>query len=267
MDSKLDYASLQVGRIAKPPNRSSCSKPHFVAWAESFIFAGSSALLLLIANLFPHYWYVSFFALTPFLYRIIRITCGERSRTTPSESLRLGFLFGLSFFAVSLVDTRITSPFPSVLMLLFGTGLFALFGWAVGWARNRWGFYPSLVALLWVGVELGLVKLGMNQNGSYLSVASGIGIPEAEGQARFSHPLVVSEANLFFHALVGLFGFLTVSAIIVLFNSLLVLLFLKTLELTRPRGKTLQKEKKRKEKMGPFLHPLVFPSKSLPGPR
>ena len=52
------------------------------AWAESFMFAGTSALLLLVANLFPHYWYVSFFALTPFLYRIIK--------ASPGESLRLG---------------------------------------------------------------------------------------------------------------------------------------------------------------------------------
>jgi uncharacterized membrane protein len=189
-------------------------KSFLVTWAEDFIFAGSSALLLLVANLFPAYWYFSFFALTPFLYKIIK--------TTPGKSLRLGFLFGLSFFGVSLVDFPIGSLVPSLLKLVFGAGIFALFGWTVGWARQRWGFYPSIVALLWVGLEIGIVKLGFI-NGLF-------------GKTEFSHP--------FFGGLVGLFGFLAVSAIIVLFNSLLVLLFVKTLEVTRPRGKTVHEEKR-----------------------
>jgi len=190
------------------------AKPLLVSWAESFIFAGSSALLLLIANLFPEYWYVSFFALTPFLFRIIK--------ATPSESLRLGFLFGFSFFAVSVIHFPVVSPYSSLLKLLSGTGLFALFGWTVGWARHRWGFNPSIVALLWVGLEIGLVKLGF--------------VTGLLGEGEFSDP--------FFGGLVALFGFITVSAIVVLFNSLLVLLLLKTLEVTRPRGRTVQEDER-----------------------
>jgi apolipoprotein N-acyltransferase len=232
---RLDFAhrqaGCQVGRVvsirapvgAKLPD--TFSKPPLVTWAESFIFAGTSALLLLIANLFPDYWYFSFFALTPFLYRIIK--------ATPKESLRLGFLFGLSFFAVSefgsigFVGAIHESP---LLKLISGTLLFALFGWAVGWARKHLGFYPSIVALLWVGLEIGLVKLGFI-NGLF-------------GEAKLSPPQAGFSTHPFFHAIVGLFGFLTVSAIIVLLNSLLVLLIVKTLELTRPRGKTIQEEKR-----------------------
>jgi apolipoprotein N-acyltransferase len=197
------------------------TKPPLVTWAESFIFAGTSALLLLIANLFPDYWYFSFFALTPFLYRIIK--------ATPKESLRLGFLFGLSFFSVSLIDLRIGSPVPSVLILLFGTILFALFGWTVGWARKRWGFNPSIVALLWVGLEIGLMKLGFARS-------LGLGMGGLFGKAELSHPSL--------QALAGLFGFLTVSAIIVLLNSLLVLAIIKTLKLKRPRGNSIEGEEK-----------------------
>ena len=213
------------------------AKPLLVTWAESFIFAGSSALLLHLVNLFPEYWYVSFFALTPFLYRIIK--------ATPSESLRLGFLFGLSFFAVSVINSPVVSPYSSLLKLLSGTGLFALFGWTVGLARKRWGFNPSIVALLWVGLEMGLVKLGMNQSGSYLGFVSGL-----LGEGEFSHP--------FFAGLVALFGFLAVSAIIVLFNSLLVLLLLKTLEITRPRGRTVQEDERVWDL---FSTPWFFPKK------
>ena len=189
-------------------------KSPLATWAESFIFAGSSALLLLVANLFPQYWYFSFFALTPFLYRIIK--------AAPGESLRLGFLFGLSFFGALAVNSLITSPLSSVLKLLSGTALFALFGWAVGWARQRWGFNPTNVALLWVGLEMGLVKLGF---------AGGLLV-----EAGFSHP--------FLHSLVGLFGFLAASAIIVLLNSLLVLAIVKTLEKTRPRRKTVAEDER-----------------------
>jgi len=216
MDVRLDYSRWQVSRSGcdrreLPDN---LVKPPLITWAESFIFAGTSALLLLIANLFPDYWYFSFFALTPFLYRIIKASA--------SESLRLGLLFGLSFFGVSVVNSPMVSSLRPLLTLLCGTGLFALFGWAVRWARKHWGFNPSIVALLWVGLEIGLVKLGFI-NGFF-------------GETEFSNP--------FFGCLVDLFGFLTVSAIIVLFNSLLVLLFVKTLEVTRPRGKVVQEEEK-----------------------
>lgn len=122
------------------------------------------------------------------------------------------------------------SPLSSVLKLLSGTALFALFGWSVGWARERWGFTPSIVAVFWVGLEIGLVKLGL---------AGGLVVNEVNlllGEAGFSQP--------FLHSLVGLFGFLTVSAIIVLLNSLLVLAIVKTLEMTRPRGKTVAEDER-----------------------
>lgn len=189
-------------------------KPPVPTWSESFIFAGGSAFLLLLAILFPDYWYVSFFALTPFLYRVIQ--------ATPGESLRLGFLFGLSFFSFSVVESLITSPLHSVFKLLSGTALFALFGWTVGCARKRWGFNPFILVFLWVGLEMGLVRLGF--------------VGGLIGKAEFSHP--------YLHGMVVLFGFLTVSAIIVLLNSLLVLAIVKTLLVARPNGRTVQEDER-----------------------
>jgi hypothetical protein len=193
---------------------SALCNPPVATWAESFIFAGSSALLLLAANLLPHYWYLSLFALSPFLYRIIK--------AAPVESLRLGFLFGLSFFGALTISSLFVSPLISLVKLVSGTALFALFGWSIGWARQRWGFNPSLVALLWVGLQMGLVKLGLL--GGFL------------GEAGFAHP--------FLHGLVGLFGFLTVSAIIVLLNALLVLVIVKTLEVRQPKRKQIPADEK-----------------------
>jgi apolipoprotein N-acyltransferase len=211
------HRSAVIGVVTSNPPR---HKPSHPTWSESFIFAGSSSFLLLIANYVPDYWYVSFFALTPFLYRIIK--------ATPSESLRLGFLFGFSFFTISVVDSLIITPLPSVLKLLSGTTLFALFAWTLGEARHRWGFNPFILVFLWVGLEMGLVKLGF---------FSGL-----LGRAEFSQP--------FLHGLVVLFGFLAVSAIIVLLNYLLVLAIVKTLRFTRSTARIVQKD----EKMLQFLY-------------
>jgi len=68
--------------------------------AANFLFAGSSAFLLLCANLFPDFWYLSFFALTPFLWRIVKVENPELCRRTDSKTaFQLGFLFGFSFFS------------------------------------------------------------------------------------------------------------------------------------------------------------------------
>lgn len=214
--------NIKIGRVASRQTPVWAKLPDTLTqWTESFIFSGSSALLLLIASLFPHYWYFSFFALTPFLYKIIK--------ASPKESLRLGFLFGISFFGVSIFGSRGLSfdllgisLIDSVLKLILGTALFTLFGWSIGWLRQRWGFNPTLVALFWIGLETGLMKMGF--------------VGGLLGKLELSHP--------FLHGLAGLFGFLTLSAIIVLLNSLLVLAIDKTLELSKPKTKTAQEDKK-----------------------
>jgi len=180
------------------------------SWAESFVFAGASAILLLLANLFPEFWYFSFFALTPLLYRLIK--------ATPGESLRLGFLFGLSYFAVSVLNSLVITPVPALIKFICGTGLFAFFGWGVGCARQRWGFNPSLVALLWVGLEIGLLKLHF--------------VGGLLGSAEPSHS--------FFGGLIALFGVLAAAAIIALLNSLLVLVILKIVKITSPGKRTVK---------------------------
>jgi hypothetical protein len=84
-------------------------------FAENFLYAGSSAFFLLVANLFPNYWYLSFFALIPFIWRIIRLDA--------LGALQLGLLFGFSFFSIY--------KLPDALTIALGTVLFALFGWVV----------------------------------------------------------------------------------------------------------------------------------------
>ncbi len=191
-------------------------EPLLLRWAESFLFAGCSALLLLVARIFPHYWYFSLFALIPFLYKIII--------STPGESLRLGFLLGLSLFGASLGHSLVAAPFTCLPTLIAGTALFSLFGWAAGWARKHWGFSPFVVSVLWVGLEMGLLRFGFVGG---MLVESGT-------------------ASQLLHSLVGLLGFIAASALIVLLNSFLILAVIKTLEMVSRRGKAVEENQSRR---------------------
>jgi apolipoprotein N-acyltransferase len=160
--------------------------------AEDFLYSGTSALLLLVANLFPGYWYFSFVALFPFLWRI--------NKASTREAFRLGFLLGLTFFTFWSLDALLVTPASAILMIIGGTLLFALWGWAVGLTKQYFGFSPIIVSGLWVFFELGLIKFG------YTS-----------GLLTHSTP-----STPFFLRLATLFGFGVISFIIVLLNSLLV---------------------------------------------
>ena len=193
-------AEASAGSLRRSVNGQIC-----LQWVESFIFAGATACLLLVARLFPDYWYLSLVALLPFLARVYRASA--------MEALRLGFLLGFTFFLVSGLNTLLLTPFLSIAKILAGAALFAAFGGAVGWTRQRWGFNPTIVALLWVAFELGLTRLGL--------------ISSMLGEAEFSGP--------FFHGLAALFGFLIISFIVVLCNSLIVAAIDKAISLAKAR--------------------------------
>ncbi len=176
-----------------------------LVWMESFVFAGTSALLLLLARFYPTYWFLSFIALTPFLARIYRADL--------KESLRLGFLFGVTFFLFSELAVPPVSLSASLTDILIGTAVFAGFGGLVGWTRQKLGFNAVIVAVLWVLFEAGLIELGL-----VTSLLSG---------ADFS--------GGFIHALVVVFGFLLISFLIVLLNAIVVSLIDRALAKARAR--------------------------------
>ncbi|MGB2769148.1 MAG: hypothetical protein WBC88_05420 [Candidatus Zixiibacteriota bacterium] len=190
--SRIQLARIRSGTDYCPLVGSSPLARLFVNLAEDFLYSGASALLLLIANLFPGYWYLSFIALFPFLWKI--------SKACPREALRLGFLLGFIFFTISNLDALLAAPASAVLKILGGTLLFALWGWAVGKAKQLCGFNPIIVSTLWVFFELGLIKLG------YTSGFVTHSVPSAP----------------FLLRLLTLFGFAVISSVIVLLNSLLV---------------------------------------------
>jgi len=160
--------------------------------AEDFQYSGASALFLLVANLFPGYWYFSFIALFPFLWKI--------SRASAREAFRLGFLLGLTFFTFCNLDAFFLAPTSTIFKILCGALLFGLWGWAVGLAKQFFGFNPIIVSGLWVFFELALIKLGYSS-----------------GLLTYSTP-----TTPFILRLVTLFGFGIISFIVVLLNSFLI---------------------------------------------
>ncbi|OGC85673.1 MAG: hypothetical protein A2W07_03615 [candidate division Zixibacteria bacterium RBG_16_43_9] len=164
----------------------------FSGVAEDFFYSGTSALFLLVANLFPGYWYFSFIALFPFLWKI--------NRASPKGAFRLGFLLGITFFTFCNLDAFFLAPISTIFKILGGTLLFGLWGWGVGLAKQFFGFNPVIVSGLWVFFELALIKLG------YTS-----------GLLTHSTP-----TTPFVLRLATLFGFGIISFIVVLLNSFLI---------------------------------------------
>jgi hypothetical protein len=191
-----------------------------VRWAEDFLFAGSSALMLLVAGYWPELWPLSLLALVPFLHRVVR--------ANPRQALRLGFLLGLSYFAVHLASSASAVPFASTAQIVIGTALCAAFGWAVARASQRWGFNPAAIALLWLALEAVLMRAGF-VTGILTELNAG--------------------SSLLVRASV-LFGFLAVSFVVVFINAVIVLAIDSAIEAASARG-TVYPESKRT--WDPFL--------------
>ena len=161
-----------------------------------FLCAGSSALLISFAHLYPEYWFVSLFALVPFLWRAIRATL--------PESVILGCLLATSYYLVAFPIGSGVTPDLFLLHLLGFNTIFALYAAAVNRIGRHIGANAIFVAALWLPLEYAL------------SHYSGLGSLFA---------LSANESDLLVR-IGSLFGMLMISFVIVLVN-LIVLLFLR----------------------------------------
>jgi apolipoprotein N-acyltransferase len=164
-------------------------------WAGCFVYSGLSALLLLLSEELGRLWFLSLIAIVPFLYKLRSATHGQ--------ALKLGLLFGASYFTVSSLDALVAGSMTAVFGLLAGTGAAAVCSLGINRVSNRYGFKPALVAAIWTCFEFCLMKLGVDD-------------PIA-GQAGLASSEVTRLAYLF--------GLLTISYCIVLLNSLFVIVF------------------------------------------
>ena len=163
------------------------------AWAKSFVYSGLTALLLLVVHHYPSCWYFSSVALLPFLWRA---ACADTA-----ETVRLAVLLGMTYLTFSLIDIMAISPVTFLLRTVAGTTLFALFGYTLARLRCRYGFHPIIVAVLWVVFELVLIKTYYPDG---LLTGAGMRVPVG-------------------FKLAAVFGFLFVSFLVVLLNSILLL--------------------------------------------
>jgi hypothetical protein len=155
-----------------------------------FLWAGCSALMLAIPQVFPQLQFVFLFALVPFLWKL--------KKAGFIESACLGFILALSYGMVIIPDffALSVSAIRRILMLM---AAFSLFGLLLNRLKTFLGFNPVFAAFLWLPFQYFFWR-----------------------NAQFSLLFSQDTGHLDFMVKVAaLFGLLVVSFIIILVNSLL----------------------------------------------
>ena len=124
------------------------TKDQIPEFLEDFVCAGSSALLISLAQLYPALWFVSFLALIPFLWRATRVS--------PFESLVLGALLATSYCLAATPIASMAKPGSFLFRFLFLNALFSCYAIAVNRIAGRFGFNALVIALSWLPVEYAL---------------------------------------------------------------------------------------------------------------
>ena len=160
----------------------------------SFLCAAGSAILLSFAHVFGELWFISLFALVPFLWRLCHVNL--------RGAISLGMMLATFFVCATSVSDLIFAPKIFLLKLLSLNIAFALFALAIHRARKAFGFDPLFIALLWFPMEYVLIHYA--HLGTIFSISNS------------GSSLVIGFYSLF--------GILLGSLAIVLGNSLLLLI-------------------------------------------
>jgi len=180
----------------KRPEIQAVRKDSTLQFLEDFLGAGTSALILSWAHIYPAYWFVALFALLPFFWRL--------TRANLYRSVILGTILAGCYAFVAFTGEILLS-FPTFLFRLFLLSLiFSAFGIAVNRTKRYIGFNAALIAVLWLPLEHILTH--------YAHLGSIFAFPETDSA------LLLRIGSLF--------GILMVSFVVVFVNSL-ILLFLK----------------------------------------
>ncbi len=163
-------------------------------YLESILCAWASALLISISHLRPEFWFVSLFALIPFLWRAIRVRL--------FESVLLGAVLATTYCLISINAASWQSLDAFLIKLLLLNVFFALYGIVVNRIASRVGFDAIfIIAVLWLPIEYVLSHY-----------------------TRMGSILCFPEANSALLTRVGsLFGVLTISFLVVFINSLILI--------------------------------------------
>ena len=159
-----------------------------------FLCAAGSAILLSFAHVFGELWFISLYALVPFLWRLCHVNL--------RGAISLGMMLATFFVCATSVSDLILAPKIFLLKLLSLNIAFALFGLAISRARKAFGFDPLFIALLWFPMEYVLIHYA-----GLITIFS-----------------VSNSGSSLIIGFYSLFGILLGSLVIVLGNSLLLLI-------------------------------------------
>jgi hypothetical protein len=222
-----------------------------IRFAENFLWAGSSALLISLAHLYPQYWFIALFALIPFLWGIVgRVPNLPQSRRSgseplpvaggvtrhlhvskpsfsdgfrPTNALVLGIMLATCYAIVAYPSELWLNPGAFLLKLLALNLIFIAFGIAVNLFKKHIGFNVIFIAALWLPLEYALSHIAGLEN---------------------LFTFAADKSNLLVR-IGSLFGLLMISFVVVLVNSLLLILFKHAVEALQEKSTFPVKEAKR----------------------
>ncbi|HWR83532.1 MAG TPA: hypothetical protein VN285_09530 [Candidatus Deferrimicrobium sp.] len=181
-----------------------------VRLSESFLCAGSSALLVALAHLHPQLWWLSLLALVPFLWRAVNIKF--------AEAVALGAFLAVAYGFVAFPPDSVTHPLASLLKLGGLCVLFAVYGAGVSLIGRRIGLNAIFIAALWLPLEFALSR--------YTGLQSFF---------TFSSSATVWQDSSQLLRIASLFGVLMISFVVVLVNMLLLLVLRRVIHALRSR--------------------------------
>lgn len=168
------------------------NEDHIRDHSLSFLCAATSAMLMSLGRVRSELWFLSLFALVPFLWRLCHVS--------PKGAIALGMMLGSFYVCATSVSDLVYSPGLFFIKLLSFKAVLGLFGFVVSGARKRLGFDPVLIALLWFPTEYLLTRYA--HLGTIFSISNA------------GPGLVIGFCSLF--------GILLVSLVTALWNSLLL---------------------------------------------
>jgi hypothetical protein len=160
----------------------------------NILAAGASAAMLALAHEIPKCWFVSLFALVPFLWRLWYLP--------RSQAISFGLMLATLFILFTDAGRLVAAPAHFLSRLILANVVFAVFSFGVSRARKSIGFDPLAVALIWFPLQYVLI--------SYTGIGNILQIP------RLGSGIIISFCSMF--------GLLLGSLVFVLINSLIFML-------------------------------------------
>jgi len=184
-----------------------------------------SAILLSIAHANPDYWFVSLFALIPFLWRVCYVDA--------KGSIVLAIMLSTFFVLLTCFYQLMAYPAVFLFKLLSLNATFIVFAFGINRLKKSLGFDPLGIALIWFPIEYILI--------SFANLGGVFSISEPGSK-------IVSGSC-------SLFGLILGSLIVVLINAVILWLLKYVIEKIRKKSDYL---KKKSQRVYPRLSRAIF---------